>query len=96
MHDQFLEAAIAEARFKLVDGGISIGSVLVIDGRSFGRGRNRRAQNKSAILHAEMDCFENAGRLTAREFAKATNICAAGLLARPAPAGDSRFPPTVA
>src|SRR5207249_10640685 len=63
--DPFLEAAIREARQGLAEGGIPIGSVLVIDGRNVGRGHNRRVQKESAILHAEMDCIENAGRLIA-------------------------------
>src|SRR3954466_14241216 len=69
--DPFLAAAIAEARQGLAEGGIPIGSVLVIDGKIVGRGHNRRVQKASAILHAEMDCFENAGRLTARDYRRA-------------------------
>ena len=68
--DEFLQAAIAEAERGLAEGGIPIGSVLVIDGRIVGRGHNRRVQNGSAILHAEMDCLENAGRLAARDYRK--------------------------
>lgn len=68
MTDQFLRAAIEEARSGLAEGGIPIGSVLVIDSKIVGRGHNRRVQRGSAILHAEMDCFENAGRLTARDY----------------------------
>jgi creatinine deaminase len=71
-HREFLAAAIAEARQGLTEGGIPIGSVLVIDGRIVGRGHNRRVQKDSAILHAEMDCLENAGRLTARDYRRAT------------------------
>ena len=70
--DPFLEAAIREARQGLAEGGIPIGSVLVIDGRIVGRGHNRRVQKESAILHAEMDCIENAGRLKAGEYGRAT------------------------
>src|SRR5262245_17998117 len=66
--DQFMQAAIEEAKKGLAEGGIPIGSVLVIDGRIVGRGHNRRVQKASAILHAEMDCLENAGRLTARDY----------------------------
>ncbi len=66
--DQFLEAALAEAELGLAEGGIPIGSVLVIDGQIVGRGHNRRVQSGSAILHAEMDCLENAGRLKARDY----------------------------
>ncbi len=66
--DAFLEAAIEEARLGLAEGGIPIGSVLVIDGAIVGRGHNRRVQRGSAILHAEMDCLENCGRLTARDY----------------------------
>lgn len=70
--DAFLQAAIDEAEAGLAEGGIPIGSVLVIDGKIVGRGHNRRVQKGSAILHAEMDCLENAGRLTARDYARAT------------------------
>lgn len=70
--DRFLEAAINEARLGLAEGGIPIGSVLVIGDEIVGRGHNRRVQRKSAILHAEMDCLENAGRLPARDYRRAT------------------------
>jgi len=70
--DKFLEAAIEEAKLGLAEGGIPIGSVLVIDGEIVGRGHNRRVQNSSAILHAEMDCLENAGRLKAEDYKRAT------------------------
>ena len=72
MRDEFLAAAIAEARTGLAEGGIPIGSVLVIDNRIVGRGHNRRVQKGSPILHAEMDCLENAGRLRASEYRRAT------------------------
>jgi cytosine deaminase len=70
--DAFLDAAIEEAQRGLAEGGIPIGSVLVIDGQIVGRGHNRRVQRGSATLHAEMDCLENAGRLRASEYARAT------------------------
>ena len=70
--DKFLEAAIDEARQGLAEGGIPIGSVLVIDGTIVGRGHNRRVQKGSAILHAEMDCLEQAGRLTAADYRRST------------------------
>src|SRR5215813_5068391 len=70
--DQFLEAAIEQARIGLTEGGIPIGAVLVIDGEIVARGRNRRVQQGSAILHAEMVCIERAGRLSAADYAKAT------------------------
>jgi creatinine deaminase len=66
--DPFLQAAIDEAKQGLAEGGIPIGSVLVIDGKIVGRGHNRRVQRGSAILHAEMDCLENAGRLKASDY----------------------------
>lgn len=69
--DEFLDAAIAEARKGLAAGGIPIGAVLVVDGRLVGRGHNQRVQAGSAVLHAEMDCLENAGRLTAADYARA-------------------------
>jgi creatinine deaminase len=70
--DKYLEAAIEEAKKGLNEGGIPIGSVLAIDNKIVGRGHNRRVQKGSAILHAEMDCFENAGRLKAGDYQKAT------------------------
>lgn len=69
-HNDFLEAAIQQARDGLASGGIPIGSVLVIDGKIAGRGHNRRVQLASPVLHAEMDCLENAGRLTAAAYAR--------------------------
>ena len=67
-HSEFLQAAIDEAKAGLSEGGIPIGSVLVLDGRIVGRGHNRRVQKGSATLHAEMDCLENAGRLKGRDY----------------------------
>ncbi len=69
--DKFMQAAIEEAKQGLAEGGIPIGSVLVIDGKIVGRGHNRRVQQGSAILHAEMDCLENAGRLKAKDYQRA-------------------------
>lgn len=60
--DTFMQAAIDEARQGLAEGGIPIGSVIVHGGKIIGRGHNRRVQHGSAILHGEMDAFENAGR----------------------------------
>src|SRR6266852_5362974 len=69
--DKFLQEAIAEAKRGLESGGIPIGSVLVLDGRIVGRGHNRRVQKGSVVLHAEMDCLENAGRLPAANYRRA-------------------------
>jgi len=63
--DVFLQAAIEEARRGLAEGGIPIGSVLVLDDKIIGRGHNQRVQRGSVIHHAEMNCLENAGRLKA-------------------------------
>jgi cytosine/creatinine deaminase len=60
--DQFMQAAIDEAKLGLETGGIPIGSVLVHQGKIIGRGHNRRVQDGSAILHGEMSALENAGR----------------------------------
>ena len=68
--DLFLAAAIAEAKQGLAEGGIPIGSVLVLDGEIIGRGHNRRVQQGNPILHAEMDCLQNAGRLSARDYGR--------------------------
>lgn len=68
--DPFLKAAIEEARKGLAAGGIPIGSVLVCDGEIIGRGHNQRVQQGSVIHHAEMNCLENAGRLTSATYAR--------------------------
>jgi cytosine deaminase len=68
LNDPFFAAALEEARLGRLESGIPIGSVLVIDDRIVGRGHNRRVQRGSPILHAEMDCLENAGRLGARDY----------------------------
>ena len=67
-----MPAAIAEAKQGLAEGGIPIGCVLVLDGEIVGRGHNRRVQSGSPVLHAEMDCLENAGRLSARDYQRST------------------------
>jgi len=66
--DAFMQAAIAEARVGLAEGGIPIGSVIVHEGVIIGRGHNRRVQQGSAILHGEMDAFERAGRQPAQVY----------------------------
>lgn len=70
--ERFLKAAIDEAKKGLAEGGIPIGAVLVLDGEIIGRGHNKRIQQGSPVLHAEMDCLENAGRLTAAEYKRST------------------------
>lgn len=68
MTDPGLEAAIEEALSGLTEGGIPIGSALVVDGEIVGRGHNRRVQQGSVVLHAEMDALERAGRLPASAY----------------------------
>ena len=72
MGQDFLSAAICEARAGLDEGGIPIGSVLVAQNQIIGRGHNRRVQKGSAILHGEMDALENAGRLSASSYRGST------------------------
>lgn len=69
--DEFMQAAIDEARQGLEEGGVPIGSVLVHEGRIIGRGHNRRQQRGSVVLHGEMDALENAGRLPAAVYRQA-------------------------
>ncbi len=70
--DRFMEAAVAEAKLGLAEGGIPIGAVIVHNGRIIGRGHNRRVQKGSAILHGEMDALENAGRQPAAVYRECT------------------------
>lgn len=69
---RFMEAALDQARQGLAEGGVPIGSALVIDGIVVASGRNRRVQQGNAILHGEMDCLQAAGRLPASAYARAT------------------------
>jgi len=68
MTDSFFQTAIDEARLGLAEGGVPIGSVLVINGKVVGRGHNQRVQRGSVVLHAEMAALEDAGRLTAADY----------------------------
>jgi cytosine/creatinine deaminase len=70
--DEYLRAALDEARRGLAEGGIPIGSVLVHEGHILGRGHNRRVQDGSVVLHAEMDALERAGRQPATVYQAAT------------------------
>lgn len=70
--DSGLRAAIEEARVGLSQGGIPIGSALVVDGEIVGRGHNQRVQRGSTVLHAEMDALENAGRQPVSVYRRAT------------------------
>ena len=70
--DKYLEAALEEAKKGMDAGGIPIGSVLVINGQIVGRGHNQRVQKGSSVLHAEMDCLENAGRTKSSDYRRAT------------------------
>jgi cytosine deaminase len=69
-HLKFMREAIKEAEKSLKEGGIPIGAVLIKNRKIIGRGRNKRIQRNFAILHAEMDCLENAGRLKAKDYKK--------------------------
>jgi cytosine deaminase len=70
--DEFMRAALDEARKGLAEGGIPIGSVLVLEGKIIGRGHNQRVQRGSVINHAEMNCLENAGRQKASVYQRCT------------------------
>lgn len=70
--DEFLRAALDEARQGLNEGGVPIGSVLVYQGRIIGRGHNRRVQQGSSVLHAEMDALERARRQPAAVYRSST------------------------
>ncbi len=70
--DKFINEAIKEAKIGLDEGGIPIGSVIVLDGKVIGSGHNKRVQQGSVVLHGEMDALENAGRLSASVYNKCT------------------------
>ncbi|MGM3305607.1 nucleoside deaminase [Anabaena sp. WFMT] len=61
--DEFMQAAISEAKQGREEGGIPIGSVLVKDGKILGKGHNKRVQDGDPVTHAEIDCLRNAGRI---------------------------------
>ncbi|WP_219733467.1 nucleoside deaminase [Hymenobacter sp. NBH84] len=62
MKDQFMQAAIDEARAGRKEGGIPIGSALRRGDELVASGHNKRVQEGNPILHGEMDCLNNAGR----------------------------------
>jgi cytosine/creatinine deaminase len=70
--ERFLEIAIEQARIGRSEGGVPIGGALVADGEVLGVGHNRRVQEGSAIKHGETDALENAGRLPASVYRRAT------------------------
>ena len=72
MTDAFFRAAVDEARLGLSEGGVPIGSVLVVDGVIVGRGHNQRVQQGSVVLHAEMAALEDAGRLSVADYRRST------------------------
>jgi cytosine deaminase len=72
MTDVFFHAAVDEARLGLSEGGVPIGSVLVVDGVIVGRGHNQRVQQGSVVLHAEMAALEDAGRLSVADYRRST------------------------
>jgi cytosine deaminase len=65
--DEFMQAALEEARCGLAEGGIPIGAVLVRDGKIISRGHNRRVQNNDPLAHAEIECLRSAGRIGSYE-----------------------------
>ncbi|AIS32670.1 MULTISPECIES: nucleoside deaminase [Methanobacterium] len=87
-HQKFMEEAYKEAQISLQQGGIPIGAILVRDDEIIGRGHNKRIQHGSSILHAEMDCLENAGRLRGADYKKCTiyttlspcNMCSGAII----------------
>ena len=68
----YMKEAIKEAKISLKESGIPIGAVLVENKNIIGRGHNKLLQDDSTILHAEMDCIENAGRLKGVDYKKCT------------------------
>ncbi|GHS87113.1 tRNA-specific adenosine deaminase [Actinomycetota bacterium] len=73
-HEALLAPALEQARLGRAEGGIPIGAALVVDGQVVAVGHNRRVQQGSAIRHGETDCLENAGRLPASVYARATMV----------------------
>jgi len=71
MLDPYLQAAIDEAKKGVAEGGVPIGSVLVVDGQIIARGHNRQKQHASIIRHAEIDCIDNAGNLSPTDYQRA-------------------------
>lgn len=71
-HYIFMKEAINEAKKSLNEGGIPIGAILVRDNEIIGRGHNKLLQDSSTILHGEMDCIENSGRLKGKDYQSST------------------------
>ena len=69
-----LAYAVAAAKVGRAEGGIPIGAALIVDGEVLAVGHNLRVQRGSAIHHGETNCLENAGRLPASVYARATMV----------------------
>ena len=68
-----MQAALAEARKGLAEGGIPIGAAIFDQaGKLVGAGHNRRVQNADPSMHGETDAFRNAGRQ--RSYRKLTMV----------------------
>ena len=86
--DQFMSAALEEARRGAAEGGIPIGAALVDgQGRLVATGRNRRVQDKAVVMHAEINCLYNAGkdvddfqRMTIYSTLMPCNMCAGAIV----------------
>jgi len=68
---RFMQIALEEAKQSLKEGGIPIGACLVLDGKVVAQGHNQRVQQNNPILHGEMHCFQQAGRLKATDYQRA-------------------------
>jgi len=61
--DNFMQAAIDAAKKGLSEGGIPIGAALVKNDEIVATGHNQRIQKDNPMIHAEIDCLMNAGRI---------------------------------
>jgi creatinine deaminase len=88
MTEDFLAVALGEAKLGSQEGGLPIGAALILEGEVIGRGRNRRVQHSSSILHAITDCLEQAGRRSASVYSRSVlyttlspcDMCAGAIL----------------
>lgn len=58
--EQFMRAALEEARIAYEEGEVPIGAVLVYDGRIVSRGHNQTEQLSDPTAHAELLCISAA------------------------------------
>jgi tRNA(adenine34) deaminase len=74
MDDEWMDAALEEARAAAVVGDVPVGAVVVIDGAIVARGRNRREVDGDPTAHAEVVALRAAAKVLGQWRIEATLV----------------------